>query len=114
MPTLYLTYYVLVTRWPLQMPEFPGMANDPMKKSLPKTLNPFTTLPATLGTITVHANGTHNTLSLYRVTLVPYNAQINDRAHCDKDTQIANHQRDEDRTDKNDAPYWRIPSEAHS
>lgn len=73
------------------------MANAPLER-LPKTLGSYNTLSAKADTITVRENGIHNTISIERVMLVPYNAQGNGGNDRDSETRKASNVSNEDKT----------------
>lgn len=85
------------------MTESERVEDAPLMTFLPKTLGQFKVMSATSENVTVDENGTHNIVSVDRVTLYPYNTRSDDGTDRECDTRNANSRRNEDQTDANDA-----------
>lgn len=85
----------------LQMIELQCMANVPLTKYLPKTINPFERIFAMWTIFTTNESGIHSALCVEGVKLIFLNARSNGRTNKSQEAQKSNHCRDEDGTDRN-------------
>lgn len=105
---------VFVDRPLAQMLELGSMENTALAKLLPKALGPNNVIYPTPDTFKMNENGIYNAFHKHKRTLVSYNGQNNEITNQDGDMQSANHRRDEDKANGNDAPIWRDSIAAQS